>query len=209
MRRLITVIVSIAAVVGAAVLAAWATGSRPGRGPARHRAARGPSRRATPRATATCGWSAAGDRCRAGENRLAWNQTQRALPVVRLVGRAGQPPYLDGFRAYNGSPFGDLAFFKDASGVVHLQGLACLASGSLCTRSTMVGGTRDVFRLPAAFRPTHSRVYTGLSVGLSDNYYNPRIDVTWDGYVRIIAPPSAGMDWISFDGISWLCESTT
>jgi len=101
--------------------------------------------------------------------------------VVRFVGRAGQPPYLDGFRAYNGQPFGDLAFFKDASGVVHLQGLACLASGALCTQSTFVSGTRDVFRLPPAFRPAHSRVYTGLSVGLGDNYYNPRIDVTWDG----------------------------
>ena len=127
-------------------------------------------------------------------------------PVVHRVGAAGEPPYLDGFRAYNGPPFGNLSFYKDSSNTVHLMGLACLQNGNLCAVQTMVGGTRQVFRLPLAFRPVDSHVFTGLSVGLSDNYYNPRIDVTNAGYVQVIAPPSAGMDWISFDGISFLAR---
>ena len=204
MRRLIIVIVSIATVVSAAVLGGVGYGVASGHGTGTAQSRTGAVTSCYATGNGDLRVVQAGDRCRAGENRLTL--AQRAAPVVHVVGRTGQPPYLDGFRAYNGPPFGDLAYFKDGSGVVHLQGLACLASGALCAVQTMVGGTRRVFRLPLAFRPADSRVYTGLSVGLSDNYYNPRIDVTRDGYVQVIAPPSAGMDWISFDGITFLAK---
>jgi hypothetical protein len=45
-------------------------------------------------------------------------------------------------------------------------------------------------------------VFTALSYG-APTYYYPRIDVRTDGVVVVIAPPSAGLDWISFDGISF------
>jgi hypothetical protein len=145
----------------------------------------------------------AGAGCRAGERKLTWDQGVKK-PVVHEVGASGQVPYTGQFKPYDGPPFGNLSFFKDASGVVHLTGLACLRNGSICAVQTMVGGTRDVFTLPPGFRPARQQVFTTLSVGLSDNYYNTRVDVTTAGVVEVIAPPSAGMDWISFDGVSFL-----
>ena len=147
----------------------------------------------------------AGAGCRAGERKLTWQQGIKK-PVVHEVGAPGQVPYTGQFKAYDGLPFGNLSFYKDANGVVHLTGLTCLRNGAICAVQTMVGGTREIFTLPRGFRPARQQVFTGLSVGLSDNYYNPRLDVTTAGVVEVIAPPDAGMDWISFDGVSFLAR---
>ena len=91
-----------------------------------------------------------------------------------------------------------------ASGVVHLTGLACERNGSICAVSTLIGGTKVVFTLPRGFRPARQQVFTTLSVGQSTNYLHTRLDVTRAGVVEIVAPPDAGMDWVSFDGVSFL-----
>ncbi len=145
----------------------------------------------------------AGAKCRAGERKLTWDQGVRA-PVVHEVGAPGQVPYSVHFKAYDEPPFGNLSFFKDASGIVHLTGLACRNVGSICTAATLVGGTVPVFTLPRGFRPTRQQVFTTLSFGLSTTYYHARVDVTTAGVVEIVAPPSAGEDWVSFDGVSFL-----
>ena len=109
-------------------------------------------------------------------------------------------------RAYNGPPFANLSFSKDASGFVHLSGLACEENdaGTQCASVALAAGTTKVFRLPSAFRPSAQHVFTTLSVGNGTNYLHTRVDVTADGFVQIVAPPLAGMDWVSFDGVTFL-----
>jgi hypothetical protein len=45
-------------------------------------------------------------------------------------------------------------------------------------------------------------VFNAISFG-APTYYYPRIDVTTAGVVEVVAPPTSGLDWISFDGISF------
>lgn len=133
--------------------------------------------------------------------------------ACRASGRAaGQVPYIDTFlshwKAYNGAPFGNLSYFKDASGVVHLTGLACQRNdenGGLCTSGQLIGGNQDIFILPTGFRPRAQQVFTTLSAG-QGNYLHARVDVTTTGVVQVIAPPTAGLDWVSFDGVSFLAR---
>jgi hypothetical protein len=146
--------------------------------------------------------------CVAREKKLTWQQ-RVPKPTVHVVGSSRQPAYASGWKAYNGPPFGNLSFFKDASGVVHLTGLACRVddqNSGLCAVATLIGGTLPVFTLPAGFRPASQQLFTAISVGQSKNYYNPRIDVTTAGVVEVVAPPNAGEDWVSFDGISFIAR---
>jgi hypothetical protein len=145
----------------------------------------------------------AGAGCRAGERKLTWNQGVRK-PVVHEVGAPGEVAYTGEFMAYDSPPFGNLSYYKDASRVVHLTGLTCLRDGATCATQTTSVGTRPIFTLPRGFRPARQQVFTALSVGLSTQYYSARVDVTKGGVVEVVAPPEAGMDWVSFDGVSFL-----
>jgi hypothetical protein len=142
-----------------------------------------------------------GTACVAGEKKLTWSQGVRK-PTIHVVGATGEPAFAAGYQAYDGPPFGNLSFFKDASGTVHLAGLACRSTGNGCLTGSLTAGSTPVFTLPPGFRPNAQRVFTTLSYG-APTYYYPRIDVRTDGVVVVIAPPSAGLDWISFDGISF------
>lgn len=150
--------------------------------------------------------------CSAGEKKLTWSQGTKK-PAVHEVGAPGEVPYAPPsiygqFKAYNGAPFGNLSFFKDASGVVHLTGLTCKASeadASLCDSAYFGNSTLQVFTLPKGFRPRAQQVLTTLSVGAGD-YYHTRIDITTAGVVRLVALPEFGIDWISFDGVSFLSK---
>ena len=138
-------------------------------------------------------------------------QSQRAAkPVVHEVGAPGEVPYKHRFSlefmAYNGAPFGNLSFFKDASGVVHLTGLTCVeGGGGQCYSNTQGGGTWKIFTLPKGFRPGAEQVFTTLSAG-QGNYYHARVDITRQGAVLLVCPPVAGLEWISFDGVSFLSK---
>jgi len=146
----------------------------------------------------------AGTTCAAGEKKLTWASNTK--PKVHLVGAAGEPAYQNGWKGYNGPPFGNASFYKDSSGVVHLTGLTCSESSqdaTVCTSSTLIGGTVPIFTLPVGFRPASQLLFTTLSDGRGQ-YAHTRIDITTAGVVELISPPDGGEDWVSFDGISFL-----
>jgi hypothetical protein len=129
-------------------------------------------------------------------------------PVVHRVAAAGEVPYTGGWKAYNQPPFGNLSFFKDASGVVHLTGLACakdFQDPSLCTTEALTSGVEQIFTLPQGFRPKAQQVFTTLSFG-SGEHEHARVDVTTSGVVKFVAPPTGGIAWLSFDGVSFLAR---
>lgn len=71
-----------------------------------------------------------------------------AQPALHVVGAPGEPPFLEGSKAVvTGGPFGFVApsFYKDASGVVHLQG-------------GVESGSGIAFALPPGFRPGAAKV---------------------------------------------------
>jgi len=145
----------------------------------------------------------AGSTCAAGEKKLTWASNSK--PKVHVVGAAGEPAYQNGWMGY-GAPFGKASFYKDSSGVVHLTGLTCSESSqdaTVCTSSTLIGGTVPIFTLPVGFRPASQLLFTTLSYG-GNNYLHTRIDVTTAGVVELISPPDGGENWVSFDGISFL-----
>ena len=86
----------------------------------------------------------------------------------------------------------DAAFYwKDASGVVHLEG-SVVNDGS---------GTSTAFTLPAGYRPKspHAPVFV-CYVNQSPNYYSPQISVSGDVGIGTVAAT------YSLDGISFLAE---
>jgi hypothetical protein len=145
----------------------------------------------------------AGATCAAGEKKLTWASNSK--PKVHVVGAAGEPAYQNGWMGY-GAPFGKASFYKDSSGVVHLTGLTCSESSqdaTVCTSSTLIGGTVPIFTVPVGFRPASQLLFTTFSYG-GNNYLHTRIDVTTAGVVELISPPDGGENWVSFDGISFL-----
>src|SRR5206468_11384469 len=60
---------------------------------------------------------------------------------VHLVGTAGEPPFQNGWHNFNPSTFAEAGFFKDALGIVHLQGTITGPSGF------------PAFTLPQGYRP--------------------------------------------------------
>jgi hypothetical protein len=148
----------------------------------------------------------AGVTCAASERKLTWASNLK--PKVHQVGAVGEPAYQSDWKAYNGPPWGNASFYRDAAGVVHLSGLACskkFGNPSLCEVGYLIGGTSPIFTLPAGFRPARQLLFTTLSFGDSQ-YWHARIDITTGGVVELIAPPNGGDDWVSFDGISFLAN---
>jgi hypothetical protein len=142
--------------------------------------------------------------CATGEKKLTW--ASNIKPKVHLVGAAGEPAYQSNWKAFSSPPFGNASFFKDSAGVVHLTGIACLQDSqipTICGGGTLGAGIVPIFTLPPGFRPTNQLLFTTLSFG-QPNYQHTRIDITTAGVVELTAPPYAGMDWVSFDGISFL-----
>ena len=95
----------------------------------------------------------------------------------RLVGSAGQPPFLDGtinLPPKEGVTFRPVGFYKDHEGVVHLEGMAERGEGENPIEGLM-------FQLPPGFRPA-----AGLRSRLPErrrrrNDLGPRPDVVSNG----------------------------
>jgi hypothetical protein len=69
---------------------------------------------------------------------------------THLVGAPGEPPFENGGQNFNeGFKTNPVGFFKDQSGVVHLQGWAIAGSG---------GGLSSLFTLPPGYRPAAGTV---------------------------------------------------
>lgn len=101
------------------------------------------------------------------------------------VGAAGEPGFEGSWTNYGGS-FATVGFMRDASGVVHLKGLA-------------KGGASGeaMFYLPEGYRPEATRLFDIIR----NNQVVGRIDVTADGTVWV---NSGSSGWTSLEGISFV-----
>jgi hypothetical protein len=145
--------------------------------------------------------------CAAGSKKLTWASNLK--PKVHVVGAAGEVPYATGWKAYNGPPFGNLFFYLDGGGVVHLSGLACSYDIDFPTACKIGeaggGGELPIFTLPVGFRPPAQQLFTVISAG-NGRYDHARLDITTDGVVKLVFGPTAGVAWVSFDGIEFLAQ---
>lgn len=99
-------------------------------------------------------------------NGLYENVTGDAGPW-RYVGTSGEPSFLNGWVNYGGA-WRDVAFFKDALGIVHVKGLV---------KSGTIG--QDVFTLPGGYRPKQ-----GMHLPTASNAAFGMIQVLSSGAVR-------------------------
>ena len=105
--------------------------------------------------------------------------------AVKVVGGPGAPVYQGSWHAASGT-FGDegVSFFKDAFGVVHLQGEA--STGIIVQRhggmsAHRIGVTTDsIFTLPIDYRPKHNLWFAAYGGGGSAAY----IEITPAGVVQ-------------------------
>jgi hypothetical protein len=95
---------------------------------------------------------------------------------VRIIGASGEPDFESGYAATGGD---DLlpGFWKDAFGVVHLQG-------------SVVGGGGTVFTLPTDYRPAGTARFLVPTDGSGP------LEIEADG--SVVAPGSAALDGVSF-----------
>ena len=101
------------------------------------------------------------------------------------------------------------AFYKDQLGIVHLKGVVVPPNQGVTPSSPF---KREIFRLPAAYRPQSTRIFpsVGHSVEDSQDVAQARVDVQSDGQVVLeedCATPSGGCSgntsYLTLDGISF------
>lgn len=107
---------------------------------------------------------------------------------VRVIGAAGQPAFAPGW----GPAGGTVApgFYKDASGIVHLQG--AVANGAAANGSV-------IFTLPAGYRPGGDYA-DFVTAGLVNKHV--WIDIDSDGDVRFHAGTGDNL-YVSLEGITF------
>jgi hypothetical protein len=101
------------------------------------------------------------------------------------------------------------AFYKDQLGIVHLKGLVVPPNQGVTTSSPY---RREIFRLPAAYRPQSTRVFPSVSRSVEDSQdvAQARVDVQSDGQVVLeqdCETPSGGCsgdtNYLTLDGITF------
>jgi len=102
-------------------------------------------------------------------------------PAVQLIGGVGEPAFKNGWKNYSGA-WSRAGFWKDASGVVHLQG----------TLSGRKAG-KVVFQLPIGYRPA-ADIFTVAANGT----HSSSIEILANGEVLIIQSGSIGLDGLTF-----------
>lgn len=95
--------------------------------------------------------------------------------------------YLNSWVSYDTTNFAPARYWKDADGIVHLQGLM---------KNGTIGAT--VFTLPAGYRPKYKMMYATASLSALG-----RCDVQTDGSV---VATKGNNGWFSLDGISFPAE---
>jgi hypothetical protein len=94
------------------------------------------------------------------------------------VGAAGEPAFLNGFTALAGYP---VRFHITRTGTVHMVGYAVLSATTLAT-----SGTRNIFTLPAAYRPSSSGPSAiAWKADMGNSAQLPQIAIFPDGTVRL------------------------
>jgi hypothetical protein len=93
-------------------------------------------------------------------------------PAVLPVGSAGEPAFRNGWKNYGGA-WSRAGFWKDASGVVHLQG-------------TLTGkkAGKVAFQLPVGYRPAAERLHGGCCREPLDQHRDPRQRRNLDHRIR-------------------------
>lgn len=97
--------------------------------------------------------------------------------------------YLNGFSRYStATDWGDVQYYKDSLGMVHMKGL--IKGGSI---------NAGMFQLPVGYRPVHNYIFVQMS-----NDAICRVDIMPDGY----AIPRTGFNaaWISLNNIHFRAE---
>jgi hypothetical protein len=111
--------------------------------------------------------------------------------VWRNVGDPSQPAFVSPWRSYagGGSAYGKIRFYKDYTGIVHLDGLAE-------TTGTPSGSV--IFTLPIGYRPSQQAVVIARgSPGGTETAV--QLNVMTNGDVAVLTPAAA-----SFTSGSWL-----
>jgi hypothetical protein len=100
----------------------------------------------------------------------------------RNVGDAGQPAFVSPWRHYSAgsSAFGKVRFYKDYTGIVHLEGVA---------ETTGTPGSNLIFSLPAGYRPSQALVLVvRATTVVGQPADTARIDILAAGDVQVITP---------------------
>jgi hypothetical protein len=120
------------------------------------------------------------------------NPTLRASETLHFVGAPGEPGFVNAWQNYGGG-FQDVAFYRDRSGVVHLQGLIA---------GTQFDGHTMFVLLGSEYRPCGNRnlIFAALS-GNAIGRLN--IDSVPAPGTPTVIYSDLGNNWMSLDGISW------
>jgi hypothetical protein len=122
----------------------------------------------------------------------------------RVVGAPGEPQFtnLVGCAWSNfDSNHQNAAFFRDASGVVHLKGL--VKAGAGCDFASFFLSHPVIFNLPEGYRPARRSVHAVIA-----NNQLGRVNVDHSGEVRVdndLAPNNA-KTFLQLDGITFRCH---
>jgi len=125
-------------------------------------------------------------RCKATEAKLRVNEVVTVRGPAGPAGRAGTNGWF--WRNY-GNGFAPVGSWKDRGGVVHLEGVAELTSGT-------GGGQRAAFVLPPAYRPATIRRF---AITTTSDFVR-HVDVNPDGSVN---PALGGAGTAPLDSISF------
>jgi hypothetical protein len=103
--------------------------------------------------------------------------------AFKVVGKAGAPAYQNSWHASTGKDEG-VSFYKDAFGIVHLQGstttgIAAVKHGSASPNNSRISVTSTIFTLPPGYRPVGNLWFAAYGGGGSGAY----IEVTSAGDV--------------------------
>ncbi len=102
-------------------------------------------------------------------------------PAVLSVGSAGEPGFRNGWKNYGGA-WSRAGFWKDASGVVHLEG----------TLNGKKAG-KVAFQLPVGYRPA-ADIFTVAAAG----NHSTSIEILANGEILIIESGAVGLDGLTF-----------
>jgi len=111
--------------------------------------------------------------------------------IFRNVGDGNQPVFPTGWRHYSAgsSAYGRVRFYKDYSGVVHLEGLA---------ETTATPGSPIVYTLPAGYAPSQQQIIGCIGfVGGAQTYV--RVEILQTGDIQVQNPA-----YTAFVAGSWL-----
>ena len=115
-----------------------------------------------------------------------WSREQETM---FYVGRTGNAPFLNSWVNYDAVNFQSAAYWKDAVGMVHLQGL--IKNGTLSAAA---------FTLPKSYRPINYAHFVVLS---NASFGGCRVTGAGD-----VLPVEGSNAWFSLDGISFKASKT-